>query len=235
MLYDILFLIIAVLFTIIGAKCGFSRFLSRLISVIAAFFISLIVAHLLAELIYSAFIRGSIISNINSASQSLGVSSALDSAGKLLSAFPEFLANTFAYFGIDQTSLAALFTDSALESIEQLLKTPIVGLITIILFILLFGLILFLCSKLFGALFKVLKLPVIRIFDTLAGGACGLLEGLLIVYIITLTLKLIIPLSDGQWMFINESYIAESLVFSKLYFGGITNFLQSTIFSFNAI
>lgn len=235
MFYDIIFLIIIVIFAIIGFTCGFSKILRRVFSVVCAFFLTLFAAHYLAELIYNVFMRSAVISNINSAVHQSGLDNALDKAGQLLSSFPAFLTNVFEYFEITQSSLASLINDSATESIESLFMTPIVGLMSVLIFILLFGFIFFLCSKLFKAVFKLFRLPVIRILDSVAGLLFGIIEGLIVVYIFTLLLRIIIPLTDGEWLFINESYIKESFVFSKLYFGGIINFFQSTVFRFNAI
>ena len=113
--------------------------------------------------------------------------------------------------------------------------TPVVGVISIIFFVILFLILLFLLRKVFGGIARIFRLPIIRIVDSLAGFVLGLLEGLLCVYILAFAFKLIIPLTGGELFILNEAYVSESLFFSLFYFGDLITIIQSFIYSFSNI
>ena len=233
MIYDIISLIIILVFAIVGARKGAAKVFFNLLSYVAAFLTSVFLSHFLAEVVYNTFIKQTITNNITNVIHDSNLATASEKASEFLSALPAFFANAFSYFGISTDSFSAMFTDSAVSGIEGVVMTPVVGVISLILFIILFVILLFLFKKLFGAIAKIFRLPIINIADTIVGMAFGILEGLLAVCMIAFLLKLLIPLTGGDILFFNETYIADSVFFSFVYFGGLFSLVQEFIYSFS--
>ena len=231
MILDIITLILIVVFAIIGAKKGAAKVFFNLLSYVAAFLFSIFLSHFLAELVYNTFLKQTITDNITNVMNDSGLATATEKASDFLSALPAFFANAFSYFGVSEDSFSAMFTDSAVSGIEGAVMTPVVGVTSLILFIILFVVLLFVFKKIFGAIAKIFRLPLINIADTVVGLVLGILEGILAVYLLALLLKLIIPLTGGNILFLNETYIADSVLFSFFYFGGLSSVLQGFLYS----
>ncbi len=152
-----------------------------------------------------------------------------------MASLPAVLTNSLAYFGVNEAKVSELFSTSATLAIEEVIMTPVVGVISIVFFVILFIVLLFVLKKFFGGISKLFRLPLIRVVDSIAGFVLGILEGLLVVYILAFALKLIIPLTGGDLFILNEAYVSESLFFSLFYFGGLNTLIQSFIYSFGNI
>lgn len=235
MIFDILTLIIIVVFAIVGFKTGAAKVIARLLALVCAFVLSLFLSHFLAELVYNTFIRQAVMDNITKVINDSALASASDKATALLEGLPELLSNSLVYFGIDNARIASLFDVKAAEKIQSLIMTPVVGVISIILFIILFIILLFLLKKVFSFVAKVFRLPVIRVIDSAVGLVFGLLEGGFAVYILAFLLRLAIPLTGGELYILNEAYVSSSYVFSMFYFGTLNSFVQSFIYSLGNI
>lgn len=236
MILDIITLVIILVFAIIGIKTGAAKAVCRLLAVAVSLAFSVFLSHFLAELVYNAFIKQTIMEKISEVISDSSMTTAAQKASGILSSMPMFLSNSLAYFGVTEAKVAQIFNaSSAAEGIEEVIMTPIVGVISLVLFILLFFVLLFILRKIFGAVSKIFRLPVIRIADSVAGFALGLIEGVLVVCVLAFSLKLIMPLSGGNIFILDEAYISESYIFSFFYFGGIISFVQSFIYSFSNI
>lgn len=230
MFFDIFSLIILIIFAIIGVKTGAAKAVCRLLSFLCALGLAVVASHFLAELVYSTFLRQTILDNIKSAVNSTSLSSASEKAAQLLMGFPTFVSNALAYFGVNDTGLTSVIESHSVAGAESMLKTPVVGVISLVFFIILFVLLLFFLKKLFGGIAKLFRLPVIRVLDSTLGLVLGLAEGVLTIFVFALALKLLIPLTDGSCFVFNEAYIAQSWVFSLIYFGDFSLLVQGFIF-----
>lgn len=233
MIFDIISIIFLLVFAVIGAKTGAAKAFARFFSFILAFTAAAFLAHFIAQVIYSAFIKTAIISNINSVINDAGLTTASQKAAELFSGFPVVFANILTYFGISQLSLTSMLDAGAVNSIEGLFMTPVVAVISIILFIILSGILLFVVRKLMFLVAKLFRLPVIRIVDSVLGLFVGLLEGMLLVFVFAMAIKLAIPFTSGNLLVLNEEYISESYFFSIIYFGNFSDIVQNFVFSFN--
>jgi len=235
MILDIISLIIIVVFAIIGVKTGAAKVVFRLLSVVCAFLLSVFLSHFLAELVYNVFIKQTITENISKVVNDSTLNTTAEKATQLLSSFPLVLTNTLAYFGVTEDSVSKMFDTSAVSGIENVVMTPVVGVVSIIFFVILFILLLFVLKKVFGGISRIFRLPLVRVVDSAFGFVLGLLEGVFAVYIFAFILKLVIPLTGGELFVFNESYVADSLFFSLFYFGGLNTLVQGFIYSFNNI
>ncbi|MBR3988689.1 MAG: CvpA family protein [Clostridia bacterium] len=235
MILDIFCLIVIIVFAVIGIKTGAAKVIFRLLSVICAFVAALFLSHFLAELVYNVFIRHTIIDNISNVVNNTALSTASEKSAELLSSLPVLLSNSLDYFGFTEAKLTEMFSTSAVTGIEGAIMTPVVGAISIVFFVILFLVLLFVFKKLFGGISKIFRLPFIRVVDSLLGFVLGLSEGILVLCVLAFVLKLIIPLTGGSVYIINETYISESYIFSLFYFGGFISLAQSFIYSFSNI
>lgn len=235
MIFDIISLIIIVVFAIIGAKTGAAKVIFRLLSFVCSLLLAVFLSHFLAELVYNAFIKQTITDNISKVINDTALATTADKAAELFSIFPAFFANSLSYFGVTEASVASMFDSSAVSGIEGVIMTPVVGVISIVFFVILFILLLFLLKKVFGGISKIFRLPIIRVVDSAIGFVLGIIEGALAVYLLALMIKLIIPLTGGDLFFINEAYVSKSFFFSLFYFGGLNSLVQSFIYSFSNI
>ena len=235
MILDVISLLIILLFVIIGIKTGAAKAVCRLLSVVSAFLLAFFISHFLAEFVYNAFIKQTIINNVSTVVNDPTMATAVEKATGFLASLPLFLTNSLAYFGVNESKVSELFGTSAVSAVEEVVMTPVVGVISIVFFIILFIVLLFLLNKVFGAVAKLFRLPLIRVVDSVLGLVLGLFEGLLAVYILAFAFKLIIPLTGGELFIINEAYVSESMFFSLFYFGGLNTIIQSFIYSFSNI
>ena len=235
MILDIISLIIILLFAIIGLKTGAAKAVCRLLSVVSAFLLAVFISHFLAELVYNVFIKQTIINNVSVVINDSTMATAAEKASGFLTSLPFFLTNSLAYFGVNEAKVSELFGSSTVLAVEEVVMTPVVGIISIVFFVILFIVLLFLLKKVFGGIAKLFRLPLIRVVDSALGFVLGLVEGLLAVYILAFALKLIIPLTGGELFIINEAYVSESMFFSLFYFGGLNSIIQSFIYSFSNI
>ena len=231
MILDIITLIIIIIFMIIGLKKGAAKIFGSFFSVLISFAASVVLSHLLASIIYSTFIQAAIIKNINSVANDVGLVTASQKASELFSAFPAFVSNILAYFNVNEGVIADLFNTSAINNIESAFMAPVVAVISLILFLILFGFILFITKKLINLIVKIFRLPVIRILDSIVGMCIGVVEGALIIYILAMLISIIIPFTSGELYILNEKYINDSYVFSLIYNGNIVSDIQNFVFS----
>lgn len=235
MILDIISLIIVLIFTVIGVKTGSAKAICRLLSVVCSFLLAVFLSHFLAELVYNAFIKQTIIENISKVINDSALTTASEKASQFFASFPTVFSNSLSYFGVTEAKVSSMFDTSAVSSIESVIMTPVVGLISIILFVILFVILLFVLKKVFGGISKIFRLPLIRVVDSVFGFVLGLVEGIFVVYLLALATKLIIPLTGGDLYILNEAYVADSMLFSLLYFGDLSTLVQSFIFSFSNI
>ena len=233
MLFDIISLILIVIFAIIGIKTGAAKTICRFLSYVIAFVAAAFCSHFLAELVYNVFLKQTITDKITIVLNDSALHTAGEKATELFAGFPAFFTNTLNYFGVNEGRVLSLVESSAAGAIENLLMAPVVGIVSIVLFIILFFVLLFIVKKLLNLVAKLFRLPVIRIADSAVGLVIGLLEGVIVVYILAFALKLIIPLTGGDIFILNEAYVSKSLFFSLFYYGGFISFVQSFIYSFS--
>lgn len=92
-------------------------------------------------------------------------------------------------------------------------------------FIVVFAVISIVLSVVAGALEIVNKIPLLGKINALCGGLFGLLEGLVTLLVVCAGLRLIITLSGGNVVFINEMTIDETILFKQFYYFDLLNLL----------
>lgn len=221
MILDIIIIGIIALMTIIGYKRGIVKSLYGLIILAAAGFLAYLCGKLLAEFIYDNYIYSAITDSVNESFESSKVNSSAVSAN-VFDSMPDFIANLLSGFGITQkgfsTTLnsASDFSQNAvLVAVERVIKPIIISAISVFMTIILFILFILL-FKLLGRYFlKLFEAPVIRSINALLGGVLGLCEGVLIVLLVIIIIR--ISASFTKSVIISKDLIDSSFIFKNVY------------------
>lgn len=95
-----------------------------------------------------------------------------------------------------------------------------------IIFVVLFILIFIILSIVIKATSVINKLPLIGQLNSLLGGVAGLLQGLVIVFIVVIIAHMAVELTNNTLIFLNDMTINKSFAFSKIYNFSFLDFLN---------
>ena len=95
-----------------------------------------------------------------------------------------------------------------------------------IIFVVLFILIFIILSILIKATSVINKLPLIGQLNSLLGGVAGLLQGLVIVFIVVIIAHMAAEPTNNTLIFLNDMTINKSFAFSKIYNFSFLDFLN---------
>lgn len=95
-----------------------------------------------------------------------------------------------------------------------------------IIFVVLFILIFIILSIVIKATSVINKLPLIGKLNSLLGGVAGLLQGLVIVFIVVIIAHMAVELTNNTLIFLNDMTINKSFAFSKIYNFSFLDFLN---------
>ena len=104
---------------------------------------------------------------------------------------------------------------------KPVVLVPLRTIIFVVLFILIFIL-----SILIKATSVINKLPLIGQLNSLLGGVAGLLQGLVIVFIVVIIAHMAVELTNNTLIFLNDMTINKSFAFSKIYNFSFLDFLN---------
>ncbi len=238
MLYDIFFLVIPLISLILGIKNGAAKTLLSVLAFVLTVTITIFASRYLSQLIYTTFIEGALVAKIESFfSESAFGDLGFDSA-EFLSAFPKAFMYVLVAFGVTSAAIDStiapedglLSVEGATSSISGMIEPVITGIITIVLGIILYIVLHFIFRKIAGAAAKVFRLPLLRLPDSLLGGAIGLLKGGLIVVLICAIFTLVLPIIPQTFEFISEDSLAKSRIFSFVADGGLASAISNLIY-----
>lgn len=95
-----------------------------------------------------------------------------------------------------------------------------------IIFVVLFILVFIILSIVIKATSVINKLPLIGKLNSLLGGVAGLLQGLVIVFIVVIIAHMAVELTNNTLIFLNDMTINKSFAFSKIYNFSFLDFLN---------
>lgn len=95
-----------------------------------------------------------------------------------------------------------------------------------IIFVVLFILVFIILSIVIKATSVINKLPLIGQLNSLLGGVAGLLQGLVIVFIVVIIAHMAVELTNNTLIFLNDMTINKSFAFSKIYNFSFLDFLN---------
>ena len=110
--------------------------------------------------------------------------------------------------------------------LDNVAKPVILVPLRTVVFVILFFLVLIILSIIIRATSVVNKLPVIGKLNSLLGGVLGLVQGLIIVFIVVIIAHMAVALSNNTLIFLNEMTINKSYAFSWVYNFSFLDFLN---------
>ena len=208
LILDILAIALAIVFLIVGIHRGFIKSIVRLLGFAASMIASALISSPVATWLYNTFLHDRMELAVSEKVQQ-GVADAAQTLNEQIQAIteslPDFLQNLLTVFGDNAQSVSgtAQPNDSLVPTVMDNVVAPVcTALLQIIVFLVLF-LILFFVVQLLGKLLDKIfsNIPVIKQLNGLLGGALGLAEGALVVFVLCAALQLYVSLAgDGSML-----------------------------------
>lgn len=223
---DCLVALIILGMVISGVRKGF------LVSLVnaAGYLVSCIGAYIgsrvLAVTIYESFLRDNLISKVSEALA--GTVSDADitlQVSLALEGIPGFLRNmVYGFFGSSEDIALAIESDimnsagsASAALVDQMLYPVIFVVLQSLCFMLLFAAMRVILSAVIETLRNIRKFPLVGTADLLAGGVMGLIESILVIFVMMLVFRFFISISGGKIPFINEELIETTHIFKLFY------------------
>lgn len=196
---DLIFIALAVVMIILGAKKGLIKALLDGLSTIASGIIAYILATPVAKVIYDAFVRGVVksefLKGLNDSGTDFG--SISEKVNALVNELPEGALAIASKFGFDVNGAISNVVSSAPDSNESLVETLMTNIgdnifltiteaVTMIALFIIVSIALTFVIRLLNKVVK--KLPVIKQANKLAGGLLGLIKAVVIIFVISTVL-----------------------------------------------
>ena len=189
MVVDLIVLSIILIFVIIGIKRGIAKTLLSLAGVILCAISAYYLSELLAQSFYDAFLKQTIITNIENMIEQNGLEYAVQNP---FEAMPQWILTILTFiltlFGatIDEFEKNIAFSKNLsltiAQNIEKTLSGLIISIFMIILTILLFIVLFYFVKKIIKLTLNVFEIPVIKQINKLLGGLLGAIEGIVVVW-----------------------------------------------------
>lgn len=217
MIADIIIVAVIVLFVIIGTKRGIAKTFLSIMGYMAAVALAYYLSGPLSQFIYDAFVKQTVVTNIEHTISESGVQNAMQNC---LNALPGWVFALVSFvtgiFGSDTSNLTKFMTISdnasvsAASSIESMVAPVAVSVFKIFLEIILFVILLLIVKRLIRIVLKIFNVPVIRQLNKTLGGILGAVEGVLFVW-------LAVNIFYAIMFFSNPETVANSLVAGNLF------------------
>lgn len=213
--YDMVAVAVLIIVGFVCAKKGFARsvldFLAYIVSLVGAY----IVSKVGALFIYEVMIKKSMVSMMEKALNSVEESAGLDG---VLQQLPGFLTKLMEFAGtqLQEEDLLGETISTAASAIEaQVIGPAVMMFIQIILMLVLFGVLFFFAKRLAKMIAKLFDLPLIGTMNHMAGFILGILEGLIVLYVLTMAFKLVVAVTGGFPPYLTRD-VLDSTLMSRL-------------------
>lgn len=219
---DIVFIAIAIALIILGAKKGLVKALLDGLSTIISGVIAYILSEPVAKIIYDAFVRGIVKSELEKGLNESGTDfgSISESVNTLVSQLPEGALNLASKFGFNVNDAISDVVNAAPDSNESLIEMLMTNIgdnifltiteaVTMIALFIVVSIALTFVIRLLNGVVK--KIPVVKQTNKLAGGFLGLVKAVVIIFVVSTVLFFIAGSSSNQELveIINSSVIFE--------------------------
>ena len=221
MISTVLIISIIIVFIIIGVWRGAARTLLNFAALVANTIISNFLSGLIARAVYDAFIKAKVVSNLEGMISGSGEQFA---ANNSIQALPSGAKNMIGFFtgifGVTPEQLqgrlvpSSELTRGVAQSIEKPVGELTVSVLSVLLMIVIFVVLAIMFKFLIRHTLRIFELPVIRQVNKLLGGVFGLLEGIVLAFVLVNILYVLL------------SFINPSLLDNAAFAGGLFNALN---------
>lgn len=221
-LLDIGFVIIILLFVVLGYKRGFFKSMAGLIGAIIAIFLAWALGGLIATAMYQGMFRGMLTDKISAILSQDALASIPEKAAQIVENLPDFLSNAFSSRGITSKQIENSLSsagDNAASATADLISPTVIWLLQLLLTIILFFILLVFVRLIVKLLSNAFRLPVLRQVDGLLGGIFGIFKGVVYIILACILLQLLMPIIDGSSQsmkqVLDSSYIYQFIVYNN--------------------
>lgn len=224
LILDIIALVLAI---IIIVKCGVKGFLSSIISFLGGLFSVIIAAFLskpASQYIYTNFLEKHLIEKITASLGDMATTNASAFLEGLETSLQSLPAPLLSLMQLNSQSVVSVLSENIGESVdtlslqlsENVLKPLTTTLVSAVLFIILFIVLLLIFKLLAKAFSKIKKVPVLGPVNTVLGVVFGVLNALVVLYVICVVLNLLIMFLGNSVPYISTETLQNSYIFGWL-------------------
>ena len=213
---DVILLAIFIAFILVAAKKGFVLTLLELIAVVVALLVSYQFSPIVAQAAYDKVVEPKIIETVEQKiDEAVDVSATADQAKVIIDSIPEFMVKYAISVGVDTEEIKEKISSEEITSeniatqLTRKIAQPIaIGALTVIFFLLMSAILLFVLRWLAQLLSKSIKIPIVRKTNRILGGVLGACKGLLVVIFICTILDFLFSGSESEFAeIVNKSYV----------------------------
>lgn len=221
LVYDAAAVLMVLLCIMRGAKDGFAKTFVQTVGCILAVIASLAVARICASLIYTTAIQPGVISALESSvANAVDTESVLTGLETAVAGLPAISRLLFDFSEVEE-SLSGMVDFKAGEiaaGVEESVIRPVVEpLLETVLFVIVFLILISVVTLLAKGSKTVNRVPVIGKVNGFFGGIVGVVNGLVMLVIASVVLKLIMSMG-GEGKYISEHVIGNTYLFKWIYF-----------------
>lgn len=211
-IYDVIVVLIVVLATIAAVKKGFAytlvNFAGYIVSLFAAFILSKPIANTICQKLIAPVVSDKLTQSIQSAGND--IAAGVDSYVQTL---PDFAKGLFSF--ADYSTASGADVAGTVASISDNVIMPvIVNIVSILLFVILFSVFLFIVHKVADITKFVKHVPLIGFVNKILGAVMGVLKGLILAYLFFCVISLL-----SVWLGASVSFLSPGAVASSYTFG----------------
>ena len=213
---DVILITIFAAFVFTAAKKGFMHTLLELLAVVVALALSYQFSPVVAQATYDGIVEKSLVKTVEiQIDETVNISSVTTQAEVLLDSIPGFMASFASSAGVDLEGVKAQISSEkissenlAIELVDKIAQPIAVGALTVIFFLILSAILIFVLKWIAGLLAKLFKLPLIGTVNKVLGGVLGACKGVLVIVFVCTFLELIFANGDSEISnIVNNSYV----------------------------
>lgn len=213
---DVILLVIFVAFILIAAKKGFVLTLLELVALVVALVVSYQFSPVVAQASYDKIVEPKIIETVEKKiDETVDISATTEQAKVILDSIPEFMVKYAVSVGVDTEEIKVKLSEDKISSeniatqlTKRIAQPIVVGALTVVFFLLMSTILLFVLRWLAQLLSKSIKIPIVKKTNNILGGLLGACKGALVVVFICTILDFLFAGSEGEIAdIVNKSYI----------------------------
>lgn len=216
LILDIILIAIFVVFVLVAAKKGFVKTLLELVAVIAALVLSYQLSPVVAQGAYDSIVKESMITAIEEQiDENFDTATAAKKAEVTLDALPDFMVSLASSAGVEIDEIKSKISSEkfssenlATELVEKVAEPIVVGALTIVFFMILAIVLLFVLKFVAHLISKLFDIPLIGTANKVLGGLLGACKGVVVLVFLCTVLDFIFSSGDGELAkAVNDSFV----------------------------
>lgn len=217
---DVILLTVFAAFVFVAAKKGFMLSLLELVAVIAALALSYQFSPVVAQSAYDSVVEKSLIETVElQIEENLNISSSTAQAEMILEVIPNFMVSYASSVGIDLEDVKTKITSEtfsaenlATELVSKVAQPIVVAALTVLFFLLISAVLMFVLKWVAQLLAKIFKLPLIGTVNKVLGGVLGACKGVMVIIFISTILQVLFAGGESEISkAVNGSYVVSLL------------------------